>query len=185
MFTRSAVRRFMTIAVLTIVCFVFSPVTKAKAADEDSAQVSALLSQAKLEAIRLREDANQMKDFVRSNVAWDTHAAYSAIIADDIVAMLNKIAELDKSRSMGSPWQQAAIDRIKPLMKELAANMDAVAASMLEKPFDRTEFNEYLQANYDNSERLAALISDFVDYGKAKHRLEASAAKLRLDTKTK
>jgi len=180
MTSRSAVRRFMTVAILGVVCFVFSPVTKAAAADEDSAQVSALLSQAKLEAIRLREDANQMRDFVRNNVTWDTHAAYSALIADDIVAMLDKINQLDKARSTGSLWQQAAIDKIKPLMKELATTTNEVAASMLAKPLDRTEFNEYLQANYDNAEQLAALISNFVDYGKAKHRLEASEAKLKL-----
>lgn len=185
MSTRNAVRRFMTVAILGIVCFVFSPVTKAKSADTDSAQISELFSQAKLEAIRLREDANQMKDFVRNDVAWDTHAAYATMIADDIVAMLHKIDQLEKARGTGSPWQQTAIDRIGPLMKELATTTDAVARTMLVKPLDRTEFNEYLQANYDNAERLAALISDFVDYGKAKHRLEASAAKLKLDTKTK
>jgi hypothetical protein len=50
---------------------------------------------------------------------------------------------------------------------------------------DRTEFNEYLQANYDNAEQLAALISNFVDYGKAKHRLETTAAKLKLEAQGK
>jgi len=70
-------------------------------------------------------------------------------------------------------------------MKELAATTEALATAMLEKPIDRTEFNEYLQANYDNAEQLAALISNFVDYGKAKHRLEASAAKLKLDSTAK
>jgi hypothetical protein len=183
--TTNSVRRFVTAAILGIVCFVFSPLTSVKAADEDSTQVSTLLSQAKLEAIRLREDSNQMNDFVRSNVAWDTHAAYSSIIADDIVAMLDKINQLDKARSSGSPWQQAAIDKIKPLMKELATTMEGLAAVMLEKPMDRTEFNEYLQANYDNAEQLAALISNFVDYGKAKHRLETTAAKLKLEAQGK
>jgi hypothetical protein len=185
MTSRTAGKRFMTAAILGIVCLAFSPLTNVRAADEDSAQVSALLSQTKLEAIRLREDANQMKDFVRSNVAWDTHAAYSGLIADDIVAMLDKINQLDRARSSGSAWQQNAIDKIKPLMKELAATTEALAKAMLEKPIDRTEFNEYLQANYDNAEQLAALISNFVDYGKAKHRLEASAAKLKLDSTAK
>ena len=52
---------------------------------------SAILSKSKLEAIRLREDANQMKDITRNNAAWDSHAAYSAIIADDIDTMIDKI----------------------------------------------------------------------------------------------
>jgi hypothetical protein len=63
--------------------------------------------------------------------------------------------------------------------------MEGLAAVMLEKPMDRTEFNEYLQANYDNAEQLAALISNFVDYGKAKHRLETTAAKLKLEAQGK
>src|SRR5678809_1297387 len=133
MTARTAGKRFMTAAILGIVCLAFSPLTNVRAADEDSAQVSALLSQTKLEAIRLREDANQMKDFVRSIVAWDTHAAYSGLIADDIVAMLDKINQLDRARSSGSAWQQNAIDKIKPLMKELAATTEALAKAMLEK----------------------------------------------------
>ena len=78
---------------------------------------SAILSKSKLEAIRLREDANQMKDITRNNAAWDSHAAYSAIIADDIDTMIDKINQGDEARGSDSPWQQAAIDKIKPLMK--------------------------------------------------------------------
>jgi hypothetical protein len=182
MTTRNAVRRLMTVATLGILCFVFSTATKA--ANDDSAQISALLSQAKMDSIRLREDSNQLKDFVGSEVAWDTYSVHTGMIADDIVAMQETIARLDKARSAGSAWQQTAIDKIKPLMKEFAATMEELSKIMLEKPMDRSEFNEYLQANFDNAEQLTALISDFVDYGKAKHRLETSAAKLKLETKT-
>ena len=108
---------------------------------------SAILSKSKLEAIRLREDANQMKDITRNNAAWDSHAAYSAIIADDIDTMIDKINPGDEARGSDSPWQQAAIDKIKPLMKELATTMEAVFTVMLTKPMDRTEFKAPVRSN--------------------------------------
>ena len=99
--------------------------------------------------------------------------------------MQEKVDQLDKARSMGSDWQQSAIDRIKPLLKELTATIIAVSDTMLTHPFDKTEYNEYLEANYDYATQLAALISDTVDYGKTKARMEKAAARLKEGPNTK
>jgi hypothetical protein len=40
------------------------------------------------------------------------------------------------------------------------------------------EYKDYLEANADYATDLAAMIADFVDYGRTKQRLERLAAKL-------
>ena len=175
--TQKAAKQILVLASLAIAWLLIPPA--ANAAATDSLEVSNILSAAKLEAIRLREDANQMQNFVANQVTWDTHAVYATRVAQDIIAMQEKVDQLDKARSLGSEWQQSAIDRIRPLLKELTATIIAVSDTMLTHPFDKTEYNEYLEANYDYATQLAALISDTVDYGKTKARMEKAAAKLK------
>src|ERR1700733_468519 len=91
------VEKGMLAVLLGIACLVLAP--PLKAADQDSIQVSDLFSQAKLEAIRLREDASQMQNFVLNEVTWDTHAVYATMIVQDIVAMREKVDQLDRARS--------------------------------------------------------------------------------------
>jgi hypothetical protein len=42
------------------------------------------------------------------------------------------------------------------------------------------EYKDYLQANADYSSDLAAMIADFVNYGKTKQKVERLAAKLEI-----
>jgi hypothetical protein len=38
-----------------------------------------------------------------------------------------------------------------------------------------THYKEYVQANHDQASTLAALVSDFVEYGKTKNKMEELA----------
>ena len=101
--TQHAVKWILILGFLAIAWLFVPPA--AKAAETDSVEVSNMLSMAKLEAIRLREDANQMQNFVANQVTWDTHAVYATMIAQDIIAMQEKVDQLDKVRGKGSDWQ--------------------------------------------------------------------------------
>ena len=170
--------RILSVMFVGIACLGLVPSLRAE--DADSAQLWHLLSQARLEAIRLREDTNQMRDFVWNNVMWSTHAVYASMIIDDVAAMREKVGRLDLARNEGSAWQQAAIDELNPLMNEITTTSESVVTTMDRKPFDRSQYNEYLEANYDHAQHLAALISNSVRYSKEKNRLERARVKLHL-----
>lgn len=161
-----AARRILCVILMGIVCLV--PVLPLNAADQNPTEISRLLSLARLEAIRLREDTNQMRNFVLNDVTWETHAVYATMILDDIRAMREKVEQLDMARNSGRDWQKSVIDQIHPLMNELATTTEEICETVNDRPFDRTLYNGYLETNFDHAEKLAALISDSVHYGNAK-----------------
>jgi len=157
----------------------------AAAAVPDSEQVSKLLSDAKTQAYQLREDASTMESYTRSNVAWEGHAAALDQMKHHINDAGRTLTKLDEARGSASPWQATAIERIKPLLKEIAANTQNVIQTLNGSPkrITTTEYKDYLETNSDVSEQLAGLIRDFVDYGNAKNRMERLNAKLELPAK--
>jgi hypothetical protein len=162
-----------------------SPVVKAADA-ADSEQVSQLLSDARTDAFQLKEDASTMHLYSTSNLSWQTHAAKVNLIKEHINAVGRHLAKLEELRGEASPWQKTAIDRIRPLLKELASNTEAIIEYLNKNPgrLRAPEYRDFLEANADQSEQLAALIGDFVDYGKTKQRLERLRDKLELPPTT-
>src|SRR5450755_3768122 len=97
---------------------VFSPVMRAS----DSTEVSKLLSEAKMQAFELKEDAATMETFSRQDVARETITATVSQIRESINAVGRELAKLDAVRDSAAPWQKMAIDQMRPLLRELAAN---------------------------------------------------------------
>jgi len=180
---RISTKGMLAVMFVGIACLLLAPPFKAQS--QDSIQASNLLSYAKREAISLREDADQMQYLVLAGVTWDTQAVYAKTIAKDISEMRAAVDKLDKARGSSSPWQKAAIDQINPLMKELATTTENVFETMDQKPFDKSQYYEYLEANHDHAEHLAALISEYVSYGNAKARLQKAAERISLGPKAK
>jgi hypothetical protein len=156
--------------------------TPSKAAEApDSEQVSKLLSEAKTMAFQLKEDAVTMESFTRMNVSWQSHAAAINQIKDHINALGRQATKLKDARSTGSPWQQTAIDRITPFLDELTGYTSAVIEHIDgEKKHTPAEYTDYLEANADYATDLAAMIGDFVDFGKTKNRLQRLGEKLEI-----
>jgi hypothetical protein len=147
----------------------------------DSEQVSKLLSEAKTMAFELKEDAVTMESFTRMNVSMESHAAAINQIKDHINALTRQTAKLKEARSAGSPWQQTAIDRITPFLDELGGYTYAVIEHINgEVKHTPAEYKDYLQANADYATDLAAMIGDFVDFGRSKDRMERLADKLEI-----
>lgn len=147
----------------------------------DSEQVSKLLSEAKTMAFQLREDAVTMESFTRMNVSWESHAAAINQIKDHINALEKQAAKLKAAKGTGSPWQQTAIDRITPFLDELNGYTYAVIEHINgETKHTPAEYKDYLEANADYATDLAAMIADFVDFGKTKDRMQNLADKLEI-----
>jgi hypothetical protein len=147
----------------------------------DSEQVSKLLSEAKTMAFQLKEDAAAMESFTRSNVTWESHAAAINQIKEHVNALGRQVAKLKDARNAASPWQKTAIDRINPFLDELGGYTSAVIEHIsVQRKHSAEEYKDYLEANADYSADLAAMIADFVDYGKTKQRFERLTAKLEV-----
>jgi len=148
----------------------------------DSEHVSKLLSDAKTMAFQLREDAAMMESFTRVNVSWESHATAITVIKDHVNELGRQEAKLKEARADAAPWQKTAIDRIMPFLDELAGYTEAVIEHINAEPkrLNTAEYKDYLEANADYSSDLAAMIGDFVNYGRTKHRFERLTDKLEL-----
>lgn len=172
---------------VTILAGLVAFTTAARAADVvESDQVSNTLSDAKMLAYQLSEDAASMEAFTRLDATWQSHVEAINKIKDNVNNMGRLLAKLQDARSGAAPWQQTAIDRITPVAKELAANTTAAIEQLNKNPnaLKLPAYKEYLEAIYDSASNLAATIADFADYGRTSQRLNRLSADLdQLSTK--
>jgi len=160
-----------------------------KAADHtsaitDSEQVSKLLSEAKTIAFELKEDAMTMASFPRMTLSFESHAVAINQIREHLDALQLQAAKLQDVKGFAAPWQKTAIDRMAPFLDELEGYTAAVIERINDKPkfLNTPEYKDYLEANADYAEDLANMIGQFVDYGRAKDRLQTLTEKLELQT---
>lgn len=146
----------------------------------ESPQVSALLSEAKTMAYQVKEDAQTMESFNRMNVSLETQKATINQVREHINALGRQVAKLQNAKAEGSAWQRTAIDRINPYLDELSGYTAAAIEHLTDRQHNRAEYQDYLEANADYASDLCAMISDFVDYGKTKQRVERLSEKLEI-----
>ena len=148
----------------------------------DSPEVTNLLLQAKTHAVQLRDDADTMKQYGRSKMAWESHAIQINTIKDHINNLGKVLQKMSDRQEDASPWQQGAIDRVTPLAQELASNIEATIEHInnnqtrLELP----EYRDFLSANFELSSSLSGLIADYVSYGKSKSNYDRLGSKLEV-----
>lgn len=150
----------------------------------DSKQVTDLLDQAKTQAAQLKSDAVDMQSFPQSNLSWETHADKIMAIKQDVNNVGQTMAKLNAAESEASSWQKTAIDRVNPLLKELADNTTAIIDHLNREHgrlLNTPEHKDLLNDNADLATDLSAMIADFVDYGRTRakyfelrHKLELS-----------
>ena len=150
----------------------------------DSVQITKLLADAKAEAGQLKEDSADMELYFGSKLSWESYAGKVEMIKGHVNNTGKLLAKLQEAEATGSPWQQVAIKRIEPLLKELAANTETTINYLNENRMKVrfSEFEGYLKANRELATDLEALIRDFVDYGDAKEKFERLGGKLEKTT---
>jgi DNA repair exonuclease SbcCD ATPase subunit len=160
---------FLLMGLLAAGCFLIS--SGAPAADTPSGssqEVNQLLSQIKTEAKALEDDADVLALWTRARQGgWQSHSMKLSEIREHVNQAGQLLAKLNEAREGASPWQQQAIDRIYPLLKELADNTETTINHLRDNQ-SRIHFppyTDYAKAGYDLAKELASLISDYVDYG--------------------
>jgi hypothetical protein len=140
----------------------------------DSAQISKLLADAKVEAVELKHDSADLESFTKSKLHWETYGRKVEMIREHVNNTGKLLAQLKEAETTGSPWQQTAIKQIEPFLRELADNTTATIEHLNNnrEKIHFQAFKDYVQINYELSTELEALIRDFVNYGEAKEKAE-------------
>jgi hypothetical protein len=142
----------------------------AQAQKPDSTAISDLLKEAESHAVLAQQDAETLEAYLHSTVSSESHANRLNLIRDHANDLIKDFNQLSSMREEGSPWQQEAIDRVNPLLHEMADNLSATIAHFKENKA-RTKmlpFRDYVKANRELMDRTSQLISDYVQYGETR-----------------
>jgi len=172
----------LIVGVLTVsVLFLFS--TPLSAQKQENPEVTRLLADAREKAAELSRDADDMEALLRSDVSWQTHADMLERVKEHVNQLGRIAAQLEQKRDSASQWQQQAIDRMLPVLKELAANTTVAINHLNEnktRPLQISSYPQYLKENAESAHNLADVISSFVKYGETKAKVEKLEQKLEI-----
>jgi hypothetical protein len=122
-----------------------------------------------------------MESYARNTgLSWQTHASALEKIKGDVNELQQNMRGLQWHRTVASPWQQEAIDRVTGLANDLATNMNA-SIERLNKSKSRPTtppYPEYLKANTQIASDLADEIAATIDYGQNKAKLDSLGQQL-------
>jgi hypothetical protein len=174
------IRKVLCSLVLGIVCSVI-PSTSHAQATSDNASVTAQLTDAKTIVAKIKADAVKMQAYTQNTgLSWQTHSAALEKIKADVNTLQENMRGLQSHRTVASPWQQDAIDRITGLANDLATNMNA-SIDRLNKSKSRPTappYPEYLKANAQIASDLASEIDTTIDYAQNKAKEESLGQQL-------
>jgi hypothetical protein len=145
---------------------------------QDNASVAAQLDAAKPVLAKIKKDAADMESYTRtSGLSWQTHSTTLEKIKADVNQLQENMRGLQSHRTVASPWQQDAIDRITALANDLATNMNAAIAQLSKSKSRPTAppYPEYLKANARIANDLTDAIDDIIDYGQTKAKMDSLA----------
>jgi hypothetical protein len=179
----ASVEKSRLVAGILIALLSFSLPTRVFALRPESDQLTQLLGEARMEAGQLAYDADQTESLIRNDVSWQTHAEMLNSVKEHVNNMARIIDKLTAARSSGSELQEQAVNRILPLLKELAANTTA-AINWLNQNKTRPigePYKQYLTENAETAHQLESTVSSLFEYektmnkmGELKNRLEVN-----------
>ena len=163
----------VTLALLTVGCLMI-PIAL-KAVTPDSPDITKLLADSKSVAAQLKNDSSEMESFTRSKMTWQSYAAKVDTIKKHVNNAGQLLAKLKDAESSGSPWQQATIKRIEPLLQDMADNLTTTINHLNENQnkVHMPVFAGYVKSNYAMATDLETLLRVSIDYGTDKAKFES------------
>lgn len=154
------------------------------AQSKDSGRINDLLQQAKSRAVQANHDADLINSFTRSRTSWRSHAIQLRSMTEHVNAMGKMLAEMDSAKEEGSPWQREAIEDIEPLLRSMADHMNGMINHLNDnqEKVHMPAYVDYTKANLELSDKLLAMIEDYVGYAEAKATADTLEQKLALPT---
>lgn len=180
--SRGSSHCFAAGALIASILLLACPVLLAVQSTEENPQVTQLLSEAREKAAILSRDADEMESLTRSDVSWQTHASMLETMKEDVNDMGKIVERLEASRDSASQWQRQAIDRMVPVLKEIASNTTAAINHLNQERTRPTtgEYADYLRQNSETARELSDMVSSFVRYDQTRAKLEKLEQKLEL-----
>lgn len=153
-----------------------------KAQAVDSSKVNDLLKESRTHAVLAEDDAQTLDVYTRSKLSWLSHATRVHEMKEHANDLIRDFNQLSSMRAEASPWQQEAIDRINPLLQEMAAHLNATINHLNDNQnrIHMPEYQEYVRANRELMTKTTRLISDFADYSESKTMANELEKKLEL-----
>ncbi len=182
-------KRKRTITTMMLTCLIAGVAGAGPAlkAGEESESVSKLLADAKTQSYQVTVDAGILESYTRQpHLNWVSHASEIDRMKNDINTVAKTVGKLNDARTQAAPWQATAIDRIIPMMKEIADNTTNAIEFLNKnqaKPLITGDYKDYIEANADVSTELSDMIAHFVDYGNHKNRYQELRRTLELPAK--
>jgi hypothetical protein len=148
----------------------------------DSEQVSKLLSDAKSAALVLQRDAEQLSAFTQSSVSWQSYADQLSQTRTHVNKVSSIIQQLNDLRVISSQWQKIAINRLTPLLNDLAENTQQTITRLNANPdaVHSVSYRKYVSTHRELATDLASMIGSFVEYGRTKEKFDTLTRKLEL-----
>jgi hypothetical protein len=172
----------LIVGVLTVSMLFLFP-TPLSAQKQENPEVTKLLADARDKAAELSRDADEMEALIRTDVSWQTHAAMLESVKEHVNQLGRIAAQLEQKRDSASAWQQRAVDRMLPVLKELAANTEAAINHLNQnkgRPLETSSYPQYLKENAESAHNLADMISSFVKYGETRAKVEKLEQKIEV-----
>jgi hypothetical protein len=168
----------MAVLLVSIIAFAASSEN-----DKDSAYINKLLAIAKTNAAALQQDAQQLESYTRSSgLDWQIHASKLEEMKKHVNQAGDLLRELRYGRQEASPWQKTAIDRITPILQEMAHSLQRTFDTLNQNQsrIHVSPYKDYAVANAELANDLAQMITDFMSYGRAKAKFEKLGEKLEI-----
>jgi len=170
-----------SVTMLRLLPIVFVSCSHLTPADgQDSDRVFELLSTAKTQALELKSDIQSIDFFTGTDFGWESHISIVNEYKNHIGAIRRQATTLDEARSIASPFQKTTIDRIEPLLRDMASAAETLINRINQNPkrLNSAEYKDYIRVNADLASELASLVGNFIDYGRTKQQLEGIADKI-------
>jgi leucyl-tRNA synthetase len=152
------------------------------AQNTDSTRITKLFTDIKEHSRLAEEDAQLLESYTRGNISWQSHTRRLTAMREHVDELLKDYNEAQSLREEGSPWQQEAIDQLRPLLQGMAGHL---TATIQHQNQNQTQVHmqawiDYVHGNSEYATRAASLIHDLVDYGAAKSNAESLEMKLKM-----
>lgn len=148
----------------------------------DSPEINKILAEVKSHSILAVDDSAELESYTRMSVSWQLHARRLTTIKEHVNNLIGDYKKLDSIKGEGSPWQQEAIGRIDPLLREMATHLNATIEHLNDNQdkIRMKPYQDYVRANHELIQKAHQTISDFVEYSQSKSKAESFEKSLNL-----
>jgi hypothetical protein len=143
-------------------------------APNDSEQVMKLLKDARSEAVRLQIETDELASYKNTALSRETHGRQLEVVKDHVNELGKTLDQLEARKAEASPWQQKAIEEMRPMLEKLADRTTQAIEHVRDNPWQlrHPDYHDALEDKADLASQLADLLNDHVRYGETKAELE-------------